>query len=1232
MFSFFRKKTAGKPEPVAETPEASRNIPKDDAAAAVAARAPRQHHDVTNEKTNTQKDVVNLLIPQTVYNQKSSSGGIFHNIMAGKKKRNRKNNQLSRAQSCREISPQKETQDVSLQRSRAELDSTYKQCEVTRSADDVSAPTDAKNTSDDAPDHADFVKALVLQKYANKSPIEAKKQHVSLVYVSDEPNLEEKQRAETLLREIAKSIDCTIDKLNAEKELMGATDSKAVDKKNSRNDALYHNEPLYETIDDRDEDGQIRAFKDDLKEELQKLLKKQNEEADNMKGEQHKNDGNDSEVFESPVSIKKSNLKPPRSDTEGCSDDDRSDCGKKRVTFRKRIVFDDGDEQTDNEVDSSFESLTSSEEEESAEEDNEVPDNDERLGGVTVSRNENDNKTVIENINDTDTGQQADIKITIEGSDDDDDKCKRISSDNSDSGFLEISDKNNGSSEDLSSEVKTLVASESESEVSESEITDSDSEEIIEIIEEIVEEDYEEDKPEFKDAVDTQKSLVSQESKFASQVASLTQLADSRVGEAENARLLIAQCRKEIEAKDHEIERLKCSLASAYKESELVRQRSRSLEEELSAARTCSADLAHQLSNKNDEELRQLRSELEDALTRRAELESRVLSLERERDRLEQDKRLQEQRAAEALATAESNTTKWRLAHEAARSQAAARAERMLADCEWKMRELEKRARDAERVKGELEESLEKAKNEKPEPSQAHMAELQQLRGLATEQQRSVQALTMQLQRVETREEALKLEVHRLKELLDRETTVSRDKEERHALAIARLEQQHSKNLETFKAEQTAAAASSRAAMERAHADRTRTALAQLRADAEKDAKNADRKLREVTTRFENLKELLATKTAQFESDIAEAHSKADWELMQLRHMLDKADITYANNMDKANEKFEKEKERLIEEWSAKVEAVEEEAATAQEEAKKLLETTRMKLIAEKNDIINKLKEQHRQEMDDQWERFMSDKENCLARMKAECRQEGEEDRVKREKELLEELAELKAQIQSKDTDYNQLANKADAVGRTLAVTEQELREALAREKDLRERRSEDQGRIKQVERASMDQIEHLTRKCACLRKLFDDMRAKLMERERKAEVEAKAREKELVHLRAEVARLTKLLMEQSAPKLGARTRADGCENAPHIDETSLTKTSTPADALQNPPRRKGGTRTSELTRKRTLPNLPLLPPEARLTAVDIQDGRRRANSVDLPAVQVPGRIKQLEQKGFKLD
>lgn len=1106
MFNFFKKKAA---------PDAPRKNPND-SLKAVDARA-RHENDVTNEKANVvPKDVVNLLIPETDYNQKTGVGAILQ-IMAGKRKRNKK----KRTESCR-VSPLKET-PVNLQRSNSDVE----RC----------APTPAENKQD--ADAAEFVKALVLQKYATKPD-----RHVSLVYVN-EPVLDEKRHAEALLREIARSIDCTIDKINENQ--MGGTDSKE------------HTEPVYETID---RENGIDTYKNELKGELEKLLQI---EADNDKAD------------ESPALKKKSNLKPPKSDTEGCSDDDRSDSGKKRVTFRKHIVFDDGEQQTDEEVDSSFESLTSEEEEEEYLEES-IPGNDELVGGYVVSSNDSDNKTVINVNEDVSDG----VKVQI------DENLRRISSDNSDSGFIE------GDSELKSVDVET------DSEVSESEteeeVTEEEEEEVS--IAEIIE-------PGDPKHVDNKKSLVSQESKFQTQVAALTELADSRCGESERARELIAAYRKEIEAKDQEIEHLKCELASAYKESELVRQRSRSLEEELTAARSCSADLAQQLQRRNDESLRQLRSELDDALTRRAELESRVLALERDKDRLEQEKVLQEQKAQEAIAAAEANTAKWRSAHESARSQAAARAERMLADCEWKMRELEKKARDAEKQKKELADTVEQLKASPPSP--AHIAELQQLRGLATEQQRSVEALTLQLQKVETREEALKLEVHRLKEVLDKETRIGKEKEERYLQSIQRLEQRHSEALERVRGEQAA----SRAALERVHAERTRAALAQLRADTEQRARSADRKLREVTTRFENLKEVLASKESQFEKEIAEAHSKADWDILQLRHLLDKADINYANNIEQMTERFEKEKERLIEEWSTKLRQVEEEAATAAGEAKQLLETTRAKLVSERLDQVNKLKEQHRLEMEQQWEQFMADKESCLTRMKTECRQEGEEERVKREKELLEEIAELKSQVQSKSSDFDNLAVKAAACGRTLAVTEQELREALAREKELREKRSEDTTKLRQVERAGKDQIEHLTRKCACLRKLFDDMRARLSARERTAEQEARAKDKELHQLRAEVARLTKILVEQSSPKLGARTRADGCE---HIQ---------PEETACDAPRRKGGTlRTPEFARKRTLPEI-----FAPLSAVQIQNGRRRARSVDLPAVQVPVRIKQLEEK-----
>ncbi|XP_061725803.1 myosin-7B isoform X2 [Cydia pomonella] len=950
MFKIFKRK-GGKAEP-----DAPRKLPTDAGApehTSVDSRSPE------NSPTNDtlRKDVVNLLIPETNYNQKSGVGAIFE-IMAGRRKKNKR--KTARTESCR-VSPQKET-PCNLQRSLSDCDPTLK--------DDVVARNTPAQSTDADP--AEFVKALVLQKYARPE------KHVSLVYVSDAPDDSEKRHAEALLREIARSIDCTIDEIKD----MGANDSK---------------QHVYESIDDAHKTNN-NNYKAELQGELEKLLEEEQNDKVSL----------DSKDEESPAFKKKSNLKLPKSDTEGCSDDDRSDCGKKRVTFRKHIIFDDGEQQTDDD-NSSFESLTSEEDEEYLEDS--LPDNDELLGGVVVSRNENENKTII-NINENE--EPLTIKVV--------DDLKIISSDNSDSGFIDS---------DKQDDETSVVKSESESEVSESE------EEVIEIIEEEVSVEFDDT----EDAEDDQKTLVSQESKFQSQVATLAELADTRSGEAERARDLIAAYRKEIEHRDQEIEQLKCSLASAYKESELVRQRSRSLEEELGAARSCSADLADQLQRRNDESLRQIRAELEDALTRRAELESRVLALERDRERLEQEKALSEQKAQEAIAAAEASTAKWRTAHEAARSQAAARAELMLADCEWKMRELEKRAREEEKQKKQLAATVEELKAAPPTP--AHLAELTQLRGLVSEQQRSVEALTLQLQKVETREEALKLEVHRLKELLDREIRIKEDKEQRHHQTIQRLEQQHSKAVETLRSEHATSAAMARAALERSHAERTRAALAQLRAEAEKDGRNADRKLREVTTKFESLKEEMATKQSEYETAIAQANSKADWDIMQLRHLLDRADMTHAKTVERLQEKFDQEKESLIAEWTEKLRLVETEAATAAGEAKKLLDATRSSLIAEKNDLLNKMRDQHRREMDEQWEQFMSDKESCLERMKAECRQEGEEDRVKREKELLEEIAELKSQIQSKNVDFDTLADKAAQCGRTLEVTEQELRRAL---------------------------------------------------------------------------------------------------------------------------------------------------------------------------------------------
>jgi hypothetical protein len=67
----------------------------------------------------------------------------------------------------------------------------------------------------------------------------------------------------------------------------------------------------------------------------------------------------------------------------------------------------------------------------------------------------------------------------------------------------------------------------------------------------------------------------------------------------------------------------------------------------------------------------------------------------------------------------------------------------------------------------------------------------------------------------------------------------------------------------------------------------------------------------------------------------------------------------------------------------------------------------------------------------------------------------------------------------------------------------------------------------------------------------FDDMRARLAAREQTAEQEARNKDKELHHLRAEVARLTKLLVEQRSVRsefLGGVSRgfAHACGFGPH--------------------------------------------------------------------------------------
>lgn len=424
MFQFFKRKPS-KADACAPGP--------------VETRAPS-----TPQQNETRKDVVNLLIPTTDYNQKTGVSALLQ-IMAGKKRKGRKK---TRAESCR-VSPPKTS--------------------VVRSA---SVRSDVVNENSTASDQAEFVKALVLQKYA-KTPTN---EHVSLIYVNEPniPNEDEKRHAQALLRELAKSIDCPIDDLSDTNDInrpMGGTDSKNV-RDNKINDYKNDlNKELNRLREVGEENNEANRFRTEVVEQ-NKEFNRFNSEAVEQKCDDRETSrlteivevnreiSEERDDLGNPI-VKKSNLKVPKSDNEGCSDDDRSDNGKKKVTFRKHIIFDDGEQQTDEEMDSSFESLTSEEED--------------------YLEDALDNKTVIEVNNEA-------ITIKIEDAEVGEEKRTFNNSDNSvtDSGFIEISDSD-----------KNEVKSDSESETEE------------EIIEEIIEEEI--SIAEFEDEEDIEEEVEEEE-------------------------------------------------------------------------------------------------------------------------------------------------------------------------------------------------------------------------------------------------------------------------------------------------------------------------------------------------------------------------------------------------------------------------------------------------------------------------------------------------------------------------------------------------------------------------------------------------------------------------------------------------------------------------------------------------------------------------------------------------
>lgn len=283
----------------------------------------------------------------------------------------------------------------------------------------------------------------------------------------------------------------------------------------------------------------------------------------------------------------------------------------------------------------------------------------------------------------------------------------------------------------------------------------------------------------------------------------------------------------------------------------------------------------------------------------------------------------------------------------------------LLADCEWKLRDVQKQAHEkCQAAEDRLKEAQRQA------DFRSHQADLavQQARSEAREQVHILQQETAHLKSLLETERATitQLKIYHTRELEEKEMRLS-----------VQLEEQ-SRRLKNEQREHV--------------------------------CEKHEKIIKEAHEKLEHIKTTLARKEAQFEDSLEKAKSRADWEVLEMRRMLDKADIQYASAIERLQEDHEKEIEKIKSESERRIKELESSVSATTCSARATLELVRGQLKAEHAEAVLRLKEAHKVEMDRQWEMFTTDKEQCLERMKAECILEGQEERAKRDKQLTKDI------------------------------------------------------------------------------------------------------------------------------------------------------------------------------------------------------------------------------------
>ncbi|GLV38013.1 uncharacterized protein CBL_07811 [Carabus blaptoides fortunei] len=556
-----------------------------------------------------------------------------------------------------------------------------------------------------------------------------------------------------------------------------------------------------------------------------------------------------------------------------------------------------------------------------------------------------------------------------------------------------------------------------------------------------------------------------------------------------------------------------------------------------------------------NEKLQGLETQMNSIKEERDKLKQEHNTLEDERD---EEKKIVQEALEVAEQEKQAIKKRWEEDFEKLRTVNTDREQQMLDDFEWKLREVQqsckRRLDEKERQTVERIEQMEQTIQSKVQKAdkqlnevvhlKSYEAEVTQLRGLTHDQQHSLRTMSTRVDELQATEQHLQEEIARLHMSVDLEKQQLAAQQRRHDKDLAdkeralqiRLEKQRGEVAVQWEQKLHQECARLKAELEQLHAEEKHLAveLVKVQRDREFDTvkEQWQRKLEQHVKELAELKETLAKKETKHQTEMERLQTNTDRDIVELRRELDKAEMGYHERVEKLLEDHELQLERLNEDADRRLKDAEQNCQMQVSCARATVELVKEQMERDTQDKLERLSNEHQSVLDEQWQRLTESKQQEVERIENEYK--GKFDQLKeqftivqkthqhKETELLAVISELKASVQAKDTALDQLQGTVDTLQGGVQVLNQEITnqdkhvtkirsEAEQRIGELQHElkldrdtlHTERQEYIKQmahVQKQSQTVIEQLQRKCQCLTKLFEEMRARYERRESRPE------------------------------------------------------------------------------------------------------------------------------------